>query len=56
MKVFDLSNETVVFRFREILIAAALNDVAQSFFDAADGNVVVSPRLHYGDYDSGRNG
>lgn len=43
MQVFDFSDETVVFRFREILIAAALNDVARELLASADGNVVVSP-------------
>jgi hypothetical protein len=43
MKVLDFSDETVVSRFREILIAAALDEVVRELLDAADGNVVVSP-------------
>jgi hypothetical protein len=43
MKVFDFADETVIVRFREILSAAALDDVVRELLDAADGNVVVSP-------------
>jgi hypothetical protein len=45
MKLLDFSDEKVVFRFRESLIDAALNEVARELLDAADGNVVVSPAL-----------
>jgi hypothetical protein len=43
MKVFDFSDETVISRFREILSAAALNEIVRELLDAADGNVVISP-------------